>query len=164
MIRNHPQTPYPDLPPSLALFGVLPTPTALVRYPHRCALQTNSKTSIRLKPLRVFTQIPAYLHAPSSCFPLHSSASSERSGRGELFSSSPSIGSAIAIVFASKCGGIVFVAHRPPLCQAMNHVKVRPRREAIFYWYTASTYHFHQTDSVSGNEKTNRLSNKASTA
>jgi len=33
----------------------------------------------------------------------------------------------------------------------MNHVKifkVRPRREAIFYWYTANTNHFHLTDSV----------------
>jgi len=33
----------------------------------------------------------------------------------------------------------------------MNHVKifkVRPRREAIFYWYTANTNHFKLTDSV----------------
>ena len=33
----------------------------------------------------------------------------------------------------------------------MNHVKifkVRPRQEAIFYWYTANTNHFHLTDSV----------------
>jgi len=38
---------------------------------------------------------------------------------------------------------------KPPA--PMNHVrifKVRPRREAIFYWYTANTNHLHLTDSV----------------
>ena len=32
--------------------------------------------------------------------------------------------------------------------ESLKIIQVRPRREALFYWYTANTNHFHLTDSV----------------